>query len=145
MSSLPIAEHALGKFPTIFVRLKGRGPNVMEFNALIDPGSEYCILSKVDAYMLGYTETASDDPITQANNTFTFSSYMGYTKANFIEMEQVQLGAMSFEKVGFLTLDIPQVTRFDVVLGRSLLQFINLELDYPLGQMSIERKGRMES
>ena len=53
-------------------------------------------------------------------------------------MGHVELGTLSFEKVDFLAMDIPPVTGFDVVLGRSLLQFMKVELDYSVGQLRIE-------
>ena len=122
----------------MFVRIRGRNSIVREFNALLDPGVEYCIIPKVDAYALGYPEAANDDPISPANNTLTFTSYNGYGKAALIEMGHVELGTLSFEKVDFLAMDIPPVTGFDVVLGRSLLQFMKVELDYSVGQLRIE-------
>jgi predicted aspartyl protease len=113
----------------VFVRLKGRNGTVREFNALIDVGAEYCVIPKVDAYALGYQEAANDDPITPAYNTLTFTSYDGYGKVALIEMTQVSLGGMSFDKVDFVAFDLPQATCFDVVVGRSLLQFMKLEID----------------
>jgi predicted aspartyl protease len=133
-----VGGHPFGKFPTVFVRIRGRNSIVREFNALLDPGVEYCIIPKVDAYALGYPEAANDDPISPANNTLTFTSYNGYGKAALIEMGHVELGTLSFEKVDFLAMDIPPVTGFDVVLGRSLLQFMKVELDYSVGQLRIE-------
>jgi len=133
-----VGEHPFGTFPTVFVRIRGRNSIVREFNALLDPGVEYCIIPKVDAYALGYPEAANDDPISPANNTLTFTSYNGYGKAALIEMGHVELGTLSFEKVDFLAMDIPAVTGFDVVLGWSLLQFMKVELDYSLGQLRIE-------
>jgi hypothetical protein len=122
----------------VFVRIKGRNSIVREFNALLDPGVEYCIIPKIDAYSLGYPEAANDDPISPANNTLTFTSFGGYGKAALIEMAHVELGSLSFEKVDFLAMDIPTVTGFDVVLGWSLLQFMKVELDYSLGQLRIQ-------
>ncbi len=127
----------------MFVRLTGRSGGTREFNALLDPGVEYCIVPKVDAYALGYPEAANDDPVTPANNTLTFTSYGGYGRAALIEMARVELGNLSFTKVDFLALDLPAVTGFDVVLGRSVLQFMKLEIDYSVGQLRVEdvRKG----
>ena len=133
-----MAEHSFGKFPTVFARLRGRNSTVREFNALLDPGVEYCIIPKVDAYTLGYPEAANDDPISPANNTLTFTSYSGYGKAALIEMAHVELGSLSFEKVEFLAMDIPPVTGFDVVLGWTLLQFMKVEFDYSIGQLRVE-------
>ena len=134
-----MSEHTFGKFPTIFVRLRGRGSGVREFNALLDPGVEYCIIPKVDAYSLGYSEAANDDAVSPANNTITFASYDGYGKAALIEMAEVEIGTMSFKNVGFLCFDIPQVTGFDVVLGRDLLQLMKLEFDYSVSQLRMEK------
>ena len=133
-------EVALGMFPTVFVRMTGRGGGVREFRALIDPGAEYCVIPKVDAFFLGFSEIANDDPTGQASNNLTFATYNGYGKAISIVMAQVELGRMSFKKVEFLALDIPQVTGFDVILGRSLLQFMKLEFDYPRATLRIEER-----
>ena len=51
---------------------------------------------------------------------------------------------MSFQKVDFVAFDIPQVTGFDVVLGRSLLQFMKLEFDYSVGRLRMEEKEECE-
>jgi predicted aspartyl protease len=123
------------------VRLTGKSGAVREFKALIDPGAEYCVIPKVDAYQLGYPEAANDDPVTPADNTLTFSSFDGYGKVALIEMAQVEIGSMTFRKVDFVAFDVPQVTGFDVVLGRSFLQFMKLELDYPSGQMRMEQRS----
>jgi predicted aspartyl protease len=136
-----VSEHAFGKFPTIFVRIKGRSGVVREINALLDPGVEYCVIPKVDAYALGYSEAANDDPISPGDNTITFTSYDGYGKAALIDMVQVEIGTMTFKNVDFIAYDIPQVNGFDVVLGRNLLKFMKLELDYSVGQLRMERKS----
>ncbi len=122
----------------MFVRLKGRTSIVREYNALVDTGAEYCIIPKVDAYALGYQEAANDDPVAPADNTTTIVSYDGYAKAALIEMAQVEVGKTTFRKVEFLAFDTPQVAGFDVVLGRSLLQFMKLEIDYGGGQVKME-------
>lgn len=108
----------------------------------MDPGAEYCVLPKVDAYLLGYPEAANDDPITPANNTLTFTSYGGYGKVALIEMARVEIGSLSFDRVDFLAFDLPQVTGFDVVLGRSLLQFMKVEFDYSAGRLRVEATPR---
>ena len=96
------------------------------------------MIPKVDAYLLGYPEAANDDPITPENNTLTFTSFGGYGKVALIEMARVEVGTMSFEKVEFVAYDLPQVTGFDVILGRSLLQFLKLEFDYSKGVLRME-------
>lgn len=84
---------------------------------------------------------ANDDPTGAAKNSVTFASYSGYGKALAIEMAEVELGTMSFKKVRFVAFDLPQVTGYDVVLGRSLLKFTRFEIDYSTAQLRIE-EGR---
>jgi len=143
LASAPISEHAFGRFPTIFVRLRGRNGGVREFNALIDFGAEYCVLPKVDAFALGYPEAGNDDPRSQDSNRVTLASHDGYNSAALIKMTQVELGHMSFENVDFLAFDIPQATGLDVVLGRSLLQFLKLEFDFSVSQLGMEETRRV--
>jgi predicted aspartyl protease len=119
------------------VRLTGRNGLVREFNAMLDISAEYCVLPKVDAYALGYYEAANDNPVAPANNTLDFISYEGVGKAALITMAGVELGGMRFPQVEFVAHDLPQATRFDVLLGRSLLQFLKLDLDYSNGQLAI--------
>ena len=119
------------------MRLTGRNGLVREFNAMLDISAEYCVLPKVDAYALGYYEAANDNPVAPANNTLDFISYEGVGKAALITMAGVELGGMRFPQVEFVAHDLPQATRFDVLLGRSLLQFLKLDLDYSNGQLAI--------
>jgi len=104
---------------------------------MLDISAEYCVLPKVDAYALGYYEAANDNPVAPANNTLDFISYEGVGKAALITMAGVELGGMRFPHVEFVAHDLPQATRFDVLLGRSLLQFLKLDLDYSNGQLAI--------
>jgi len=134
-------EAAFQKFPTVFAVMKGRNDATRECVALVDPCAEYCILPKVDAFALGYPEAANDDPVTPQDNTITFASADGYGKAALIEMAEVTLGGMSFPRVDFVAFDLPQVTRFDVVIGRSLLKETRLEIDYPAGRLRIGEAG----
>lgn len=131
---------SFAKFPSVFVKLTGRNGIVREFNALIDPGAEYCLIPKVDAYALGYPEAANDNPITPKNNTLTFTGFAGYGRAALINLVRVDVGSLPFDKVEFVAVDIPQATGFDVVLGRSLLRFMRLEFDYPNGRLMLEKR-----
>jgi len=87
---------------------------------------------------MGFSEIANDDPTGQANNTITFTGYNGYGRALMVVMAEVELGPLSFQNVDFLAFDVPQVAGFDVILGRSLLQFLKLEFDYPAALLRIE-------
>ncbi len=112
-----------------------------ECKALVDLGTEYCIIPKVDAYALGYPEAANDDPVTPGDNTLTFSSHEGFGKAGLISMAEVGVGALSFTNVEFLAFDLPQATTFDIVIGRSLLQSTRLQIDYSTELLRIEKAG----
>ena len=129
------------------MRLTGRNGSVREFNALVDPGADYCVVPKVDAHSLGYREAAIDNPITLPANAVTFSSYNGCLRAVTIKMAQVDLGSASFRNVDFVAIDLPQVTGFDVILGRNLLRFMKLEFDFSVGHLRVEdiRKKSVEA
>ncbi|MDG6901394.1 MAG: hypothetical protein JRM80_05475 [Nitrososphaerota archaeon] len=74
-----------------------------------------------------------------ADNLLTYTGFEGYGKAALVGVAEVSLGVMSFRDVEFLALDLPQVTRFDIVLGRSLLKSTRLGIDYARGIIRIER------
>ncbi|MDG6924246.1 MAG: hypothetical protein JRN67_13265 [Nitrososphaerota archaeon] len=94
-------------------------------------------MPQVDAYMLGYQEAANVDDVVPPANTIDYLSYEGIAKAVLIVIAGVELGGMSFQNVEFVAHDLPQQTRFDVLLGRSLLQFLRLDLDYTNGRIAI--------
>ena len=123
-------QAAFRRFPVVFAGLKGRNGAVREYGALVNPGCEYCILPKVDAFALGYPEATYDDPVTPADNTLTYTGLNGDGQAALIKLAEVRLGDASFEDVEFLAVDLPQITTFDVVLGWSLLKSTKLEIDY---------------
>jgi predicted aspartyl protease len=120
------------------VRLTGRNGLVRELNAVLDVSAEYCVLPPVDAYNLGYQEAFNNDPVVPAANTIDYLSYEGIAKAALVVIAGVELGGIRFRDVEFVAHDLPQQTRFDVLLGRSLLQFLRLNLDYPNGRVAIE-------
>jgi predicted aspartyl protease len=121
----------------MFGRRRGQNGAVRECLAVVDAGSDYCILPKVDAFALGYPDVARSDTIVRAPNTTTFVTHNGYDKAPLIKMAQVDIGKLAFKGVEFLAFDLPQVSGFDVVFGRSLLQFLRLEIDYVSGLLRI--------
>jgi predicted aspartyl protease len=111
----------------------------MEYKALIDPGSDYCVLPRVDAFRLGYAEAAEDLRTVRPDIVTTFAAHDGYGQAISLSMTRVDVGRYSFEGIEFLAFDLPQVTGFDVVLGNSLLKFLKLRIDYPAKLIEVER------
>jgi len=131
----------LGKFPTVFARVTGRNGVVREYNALVNPASELCVIPTVDAYQLGYPEVAPSDSRIPLPNTRTFASYTGYGRGTAIKMTRVDLGAISFMDVDFVAYDIMQTLGFDLVLGRNLLRETRFGQDFASGTFRLERVG----
>ena len=111
----------------------------MEYQALIAPTADYCVLPKVDAFNLGYPEAASVDTRVPAPNTLTFASHNSYGRGTLIKMAQVDVGSISVKDVEFLAFDLLQTVGYDVILGRSLLRHVRLELDFVEGRLRMER------
>ncbi len=131
------------RYPTVFVRLKGRNTAVREYRALINPTSDYCVLPRVDAYWLGYPEAAHDDPVTRPSNLVMLASSSGYSEGMMIFLQQVEICSLKIDNVPFLGYDMPQVTGFDVVLGSNLFLKggLGLEFDYSAKVINIVRKA----
>jgi predicted aspartyl protease len=131
------------KYPTIFVRLRGRNGATREYRALIDTTTDFCILPKVDAYRLGYPEAAHDDLVTTPSNLVRLASSTGYAEGMMIILEQVEIGELSINAVPFLGLDLPQATGFDVVLGRNLFvkALLKIELDFASSNIRISKNN----
>ena len=126
-------------FPTIFARLKGRNGVLREYNAMVVPTTEYCILPMVDAFALGFPEAGGADARVLSPNPVHFASYSGYGRGIMIKMPEVGIAGTSFKDVEFVALDILQSTGFDVILGKNLLHNMKLELDYVTHQMTLQR------
>jgi predicted aspartyl protease len=138
---MPSLAQNFEKSPTLFVRLKGRNGRTVECRALIDPAAELCVIPKVDAYSLGYTEAFQDtttDYITRPPNLITLTTCSGYVNAPKFSMIEVSLGSNSYRDVDFLAYDLPQESCLDVLLGRSLLDRTKLKIDYGSRSFIIE-------
>ena len=109
-----------------------------EYQALLAPTAEYCVIPKVDAFILGYPEAAASDTRVPLPNALTFASYNAYGKGTLIKMAQVDIGSMSVKDVEFLAFDLLQTVGFDVVIGRSLLRHMRLSLDIASGTLRLE-------
>ncbi|MDG6995647.1 MAG: hypothetical protein JRN52_06975 [Nitrososphaerota archaeon] len=126
-------------FPTIFVRLKGLSGVVREYQALVVPTSEYCIIPPVDAFALGYPVAGGSDVRSFSPNQLHFASYSGYARGVSLKMLEVDIAGTTFKDVEFVAVDILQAAGFDVVIGKSLLQNTKLQLDYGSHQMTLEK------
>ena len=138
-SSAAVVEASFLKFPAVFARIEGRNGKLREFQALVVPSAEYCMLPKVDAFQLGFPEAASVDARVPLPNTYTFASYNAYGRGTVIKIPRVDIGSVSAKDVEFLAFDLLQTLGFDVVLGRSLLWQMRLELDFGARRMRMEK------
>lgn len=134
-----IVEHSFVKFPTVFALLRGRNGTAREYQALVAPTAEYCVIPKVDAYTLGYPEAAGVDDRLPPPNALTFVSFGAYGKGTLFKMAKVEIGEMAFKDVEFLAFDLMQAVGYDVVLGRSLLRHMHVELDFASGRLSMAK------
>lgn len=125
--------------PTVFVRLTGRNGYVREYKAMVNSATDYCFLPRVDAYRLGYPEASHDDPVTTPANLVRLATSNGYIDGMMIFVEQVQIGDLKIAKVPFLAFDIPQVTGYDVVLGRTFFNkgLLRMELDFTSANLKL--------
>lgn len=128
----------------MFARLKGRNGNTREYPALLSPSFEYCAIPKVDAFALGYQEAAvaGGDRMMVAPNALDFVSSSEYGRGALIRMAQVDVGPMLLRDVEFLTYDLLQATGVDVVLGRSALQGMKMQVDFVSHRLELQRTMR---
>ncbi|MEM2238641.1 MAG: hypothetical protein QXR26_04880 [Candidatus Caldarchaeum sp.] len=117
----------------MFVTLKGRADATREYLALLSTTSEYCVIPRVDAYMLGYVEAISDtltDMITRPNYVTTLASVNSFIDAPLITIKEVSIGRLAVKNLEFIAFDISQEARIDVILGRNFLERVKAKIDY---------------
>ncbi|MDG6963937.1 MAG: hypothetical protein JRN27_00955 [Nitrososphaerota archaeon] len=125
-----MTEFELGRFPSLFVRVKGSNSRIREYRALVDPAYEYCIVPKGDAYVFGHPEVAFQHETVGPPNARTLMTAGGFSKTVVFEVEAVEIGGLSFEKVEFAAIDLPQEVGFEAVIGQSLLKHAVINLDW---------------
>ena len=121
-------------FPTVFTKLRGNKGKQREYCALVSPSAEFCVIPQADAYYLGCTMEFPARP----ESSKMLTTYSGYINAAVFVMREVRLGNLTFENVEFIAHDLPQETRFDVVLGRTLFEKATVEIDYKSKTLKIE-------
>ncbi|MBR6332368.1 MAG: retropepsin-like domain-containing protein [Dehalococcoidales bacterium] len=121
---------------TLFVRIKGP-VCTREFRALIDTGSDLCVIPVEDARDMGMQNFYNPD--CENNPAFIRLSNTCYFEAESLVMEKVMVGDIEAENVDFVALTLPRDGGIDVILGRSFLKNFKLTVDYEKGFMSIER------
>ena len=125
-----MTEFELGRFPTVFARVTGSNSKVREYRALIDPVYEYCVIPKGDAYVFGHPEVAFQQLTVDPPNARTLVTGGGFNKTVIFEVGSVEIGGLSFERVEFAAVDLPQQVGFEAVIGQSLLKRSSLTIDW---------------
>lgn len=125
-----MTEVELGRFPSIFARVKGSNAKVREYRALIDPVYEYCIIPKGDAYVFGHSEVVFQQMTVSPPNARTLVTGGGFDKTIVFPVGSVEIGGLSFEGVEFAAVDLPQQVGFEAVIGQSLLKRTSVTLDW---------------
>jgi hypothetical protein len=121
-------------FPTVFTKLRGNNGKLREYCALVSPSAEFCVIPQADAHYLGCTVNFPTKPDGSKMST----TYSGYINAPLVVIDEVRLGNLSFENVDFIAHDLPQETRFDLILGRSVFRKATVEIDYQSKTLEIE-------
>jgi hypothetical protein len=134
-----VIQRSFQELPTVFARLKGRNGVAREYKAVIVPTTDYCVVPMVDAFALGYPEAAGADARALSPNPVHFATYSGYGRGLPVKMAEVEIGGTSFKDVDFIAFDVLQAAGFDVVLGRSLLKGLTLEIDYGSHRLSLRK------
>lgn len=128
-------------FPTIFVNLKGRNDIRREYLALISSSFYYSIITRVDAYLLGFAEAVSDviaDVITRPHYLTSLVGVNGFIDAPMILMDEVTIGNLTFKNLEFITYDLPPETGLDIILGKNFLEKAKARIDYRNRVIEIE-------
>jgi predicted aspartyl protease len=121
------------------VKLKGRNGFTREYRAVLSSASAYSFLPKVDAFRLGYTETAYTEIVTRPPNLVSVATGNGLLEGVLIRIAEASVGRITVSQVDFLAFDINQHAACDVVLGKSFLQTLRFSIDYLKKEFRLEK------
>ena len=120
---------------TVFVRIKGnRGTR--ELRAIIDTGSQYCLVPMIDALKIGYDDAyfvASGEP-----GSGTLMATQGcLIETSEIVLKEVSIGNLIAKDVKALCFDLPRPSGLEAVLGLSFLKNFKTTIDYQKGLLTL--------
>ena len=124
-----------GKPIILFVRIKGR-KGIREYRAVLDTGSEYCVIPTQDARDLGYE--AYFDPIADSGRGTTIISKTDMIELAEIELEEVSVADIVAKNVKAFAHYLPKYAGVEVTLGLSFLKNFKTSLDYANNYLTIE-------
>ena len=119
---------------TLFVRIKG-AKGVREIKAVLDTGSQYCIIPLQDARQLGYDAYFNADDPGDGTRGITKTDLV---EVDEIELEEVSVGDLVVKKVKSLVWGLPRLAGVEAILGLSFLEHFKTTLDFKQGYLTIE-------
>ncbi|MCK5577660.1 MAG: aspartyl protease family protein [Dehalococcoidales bacterium] len=119
---------------TLFVRFKGT-KGVREMRAVLDTGSQYCIIPLQDARQLGYDAYFNADDPGEGTKGITKTDLV---EVDEIELEEVSVGDLVAKRVKSLVWTLPRLGGLEATLGLSFLEQFKTTLDFKQGYLIIE-------
>lgn len=119
---------------TLFVRFKG-AKGVREMRAVLDTGSQYCIIPLQDARQLGYDAYFNADDPGEGTKGITKTDLV---EVDEIELEEVSVGDLVAKRVKSLVWTLPRLGGLEATLGLSFLEQFKTTLDFKQGYLIIE-------
>lgn len=118
----------------LFVRVKGpRG--YREYRAVLDTGSQYCIIPLQDARDLGYNAYNNPNDPGLGTNAVTKTDMV---ELDEIDLEEISIGNLKARNVKSLAYHLPRLTGVEALLGLSFLEQFKTTIDYRAGYLTIE-------
>ena len=108
-----------------------------EFLGLVAPASTFSVITKPDAFKLGFHEVAYANPITPSSDLLTVVGSSSMLQGAKIALH-VLIGSFAIDGVEFIAYDLPQGACYDVVLGASLLKHFKTSVDYTAHTLTME-------
>jgi predicted aspartyl protease len=119
---------------TLFVRIKG-AKGVREMRAVLDTGSQYCLIPLQDARQLGYDAYFNADDPGEGTKGITKTDLV---EVDEIELEEVSVGDLVAKRVKSLVWTLPKLGGLEATLGLSFLEQFRTTLDFKQGYLIIE-------
>ena len=120
---------------TLFVRIKGN-KGTRELRAILDTGSQFCVVPMVDAIQLGYDAyfVPGDEP-----GEGTIVATQGcIIESREIVLEEISVGDLVAKDVQAFCHELPRISGLEVVLGLSFLKNFKTTIDYKKGVLTLE-------
>lgn len=118
----------------LFVRIKGK-KGIREYKAVLDTGSEYCVIPLQDARDLGYDAYFdAEDP----GNGVKIVTKTDMAELDEIVLEEVTVADLVAKNVKAVAHYLPHIGRVEATLGLSFLKNFKTTIDFKENYLTIE-------